>query len=489
MIRIKWFCLIIMSALIMPYHISAGAQVRESVISGTWYTKDPNALQRQLTGFLQNVPVHEHSGELVALIAPHAGYQYSGQVAAHAYKLLGNRKFDTVVVIAPSHYLRFEGISVYDQGGYRTPLGLMPLDDDFISLLKSHDKTLRYVPGAHAREHSLEIQVPFLQLVSPGSRLVPIVMGDQGLAACKQLANVLATCAKGKSVLLVASSDLSHYHSAKEARALDDVVFSHVARMDAEGLGLDLDKRRCEACGGGPMITAMLAAKLMGTTESEVLHTATSGDVTGDYNRVVGYMAAAIWKKNSAVIDDTEEKEAAFLLNKEEKKILHDIAYHAISYALENKTRPLPESLPKTLQTPCGAFVTLKIDNRLRGCIGHIVGRKPLAETVREMAIAAAMEDPRFSRLTKEEWPKVHIEISVMSPLRQVSNTSDVQAGQHGIYIKKGWRSGLLLPQVATEYGWDRETFLEQTCQKAGLPKDAWKETDTEIYIFTAEVF
>jgi MEMO1 family protein len=489
MSHLKCFFFIIVSAPILLCYISAGAQVRESVISGTWYTNEPKALHRQLTGYLQNITVQKHSGELVALIAPHAGYKYSGQVAAHAYKLLENRKFDTVVVIAPSHYLQFEGVSVYDQGGYRTPLGLMPLDDDFITLLKSHDKTLRYVPGAHAREHSLEIQVPFLQLISPGSRLVPIVMGEQGLAACRQLANVLATCAREKSVLLVASSDLSHYHSAEKAKILDDVVFSHVARLDAEGLSIDLDKRRCEACGGGPMATVMLAAELMGGGKSEVLHTATSGDVTGDYNRVVGYMAAAIWKKSSAVIDDTEEKEAAFLLNKEEKKILHDIAYHAISYALENKTRPLPESLPKTLQTPCGAFVTLKIDNRLRGCIGHIVGRKPLAETVQEMAIAAAMEDPRFSRLTKEEWPKVHIEISVMSPLRQVSNASNVQPGRHGLYLRKGWRSGLLLPQVASEYGWDRITFLEQTCRKAGLSKDAWKETDTEIYIFTAEVF
>ena len=345
------------------------------------------------------------------------------------------------------------------------------------------------MPGAHTKEHSLEIQVPFLQIMASGSRLVPLVMGDQGLTTCRRLANVLATCAREKSVLIVASSDLSHYHSAQRAKVLDEVVFSHVTHMDSEGLSIDLNKRRCEACGGGPMITAMMAAKLLGADRGKVLHAATSGDVTGDYDRVVGYMAAAFWKNGHTVKNDVAVTETVFHLTELEKKILHEVAYSAISNALENKNGPLPESFPKKLETPCGAFVTLKIDNRLRGCIGHIVARKPLAETVRDMAVAAAMEDPRFLPLTKTEWPSVHLEISVMSPLRKIVNPSDIEPGRHGIYIKRGRRSGILLPQVATEYGWDRETFLEQTCRKAGMSKNAWMDSDSEIFVFSAEVF
>ena len=489
MIRAKWPCLIVILTLAMTQGILAGERVRESVIAGTWYTDSPKALHRQLSGYLEKVPEKQLTGDLLALMVPHAGYQYSGQVAAHGYKLLKNRKFDTVVVIAPSHYLRFEGVSVYDQGGYRTPLGLMPIDEAFISLLKSQDKTIRYVPEAHAREHSLEIQVPFIQICSPGTRLVPLVMGDQELDTCRRLADALAACARGKSVLMVASSDLSHYHSAQKAKGLDDVLLSHVAHVDEEGLYHDLKKGRCEACGGGPMITAMMAAKRLGGDKSEVLHRATSGDVTGDYDRVVGYMAAAVWKNSPLGKAGNQAKAAGSLLTAEEKKILHDIARGAISDALDQQVRPLPQFLPRNLNTLCGAFVTLKTDHKLRGCIGHIMAQKPLAETVKEMAVAAAMGDPRFPPLTKSEWPKIDLEISVMSPLERVGDLSVIQPGRHGIYIKKGWAAGLLLPQVAAEYGWDRKTFLEQTCRKAGLSKDAWQAPDAEIFIFTAEVF
>ncbi len=494
---IRWFVLI--ALLVITFFCAVAysdGQIRESVIAGTWYTRDPRTLELQLSAYLENASLQHAPGKVLALIVPHAGYRYSGQVAAHAYKLLENKKIDTVIVIAPSHHASFRGVSVYDRGGYRTPLGLMPLDDDFIALLKTYDATLRHVTAAHAREHAIEIQVPFLQLVCPKSRLVPIVMGEQGLDSCRRLAKALAACTKGKSVLIVASSDLSHYHSARAAKKLDSVVMDRVRRMDAGSLSADLQDGRCEACGGGPMVTAILAAKSLGADTSEVLCSATSGDVTGDQEQVVGYMAAGLWKahEKSAAERVEEDTGPGFLLTNEEKLLLHRIAGDAITCALAGRTFSLPSGLPKTFEMPCGAFVTLKIDNRLRGCIGHIVALKPLAQTVRDMAVAAAMEDPRFSPLTAAERPNVTIEISVMSPLRRVTHISEITPGRHGLYVKKGRYAGLLLPQVATEYGWDRETFLAHTCQKAGLPKDAWKKDawktpGIEIYSFTAEVF
>ncbi len=232
---------------------------------------------------------------MTALISPHAGYVYSGQVAAHAYKLLEKQKFSTVIVLAPSHQARFTGVSVYDRGGFRTPLGVVPLDQDLISALEKRDKRIRFIPEAHAKEHALEIQLPFLQVVMPGFKLVPLVMGEQDLETCRWLAEAIADCIKDKPVLLVASSDLSHFHSSDEAKRLDQVVLDRVAAFDPEGLLRSLESGKCEACGGGPMVATMLAARRLGATKSRVLNSANSGDVTGDRSRVVGYMAAALW--------------------------------------------------------------------------------------------------------------------------------------------------------------------------------------------------
>lgn len=430
----------------------------------------------------------KESGQLVALISPHAGYQYSGLVAAHAYKLLEGRSFDTVVIVAPSHHAAFEGVSVYDQSGYETPLGVVPLDTVFIGALKEEYSKVRYLPEAHAQEHSLEIQLPFLQTCLSDFKLVPLVMGDQSYAACKRLARAISNCAEDRSVLLVASSDLSHYYSREEARVLDDQVARRVADFDPKGLSRDLSKGKCEACGGGPMVTVMLAAEKLGAYRAQVLKTGDSGDAAGDTSRVVGYMAAAFWTEKESNMSE-EKNDEKDLLNSEEQAMLKDIAWGAIDGVLENRPYSIPGDIPDILQTPCGAFVTLTIKGRLRGCIGHITATAPLAETVRDVAVAAALEDPRFSPLTLEEWAKTDLEVSVLTPLERVTDIETITPGMHGLYIRRGYQSGLLLPQVATEYGWDRETFLEQTCRKAGLRKSDWKEEDTEIYWFKAQVF
>jgi MEMO1 family protein len=477
----------------IPCPLVAAETVHESILSGSWYPADAAALREMITGFLKKVPPHEKPGRLVALISPHAGYRYSGQVAAHAYRLLENQKVETIVLVGPSHHHRFEGISVYDRGDFRTPLGNVPLDRETIKALMERNAMIRYVPAAHDKEHSLEIQLPFLQTVlSNNFQLVPLVMGTQDMVTCRHLAETLSVCLKGKSALLVASTDLSHFHSDGEARAMDQRIVSHVQKMDIDGLQADLANGTSEACGGGPMVTVMLTARHLGADVAGILNTATSGDVTGDRTSVVGYMAAALWEtSNAAAMTDLPEKPIVpdMTLTAEEKATLHRIAREAIEASLKG-TAYLPAGKPtETLSSRCGAFVTLKKKGALRGCIGHIVGHYPLSETISRMAVAAARQDPRFPPVTLMEWPDIEIEISVLTPLKKISDITSIKVGHHGIYLQKGDNSGLLLPQVPTEYGWDRLTFLEQTCRKAGLPRDAWKEPDARIHIFSAQVF
>jgi AmmeMemoRadiSam system protein B/AmmeMemoRadiSam system protein A len=472
--------------------IMPSEQLRESVIAGTWYSGNASRLHKEIQDFLQKASVAALQGQLVALISPHAGYRYSGQVAAYAYKLLTERKFSSVVVIAPSHRSYFRGVSVYDRGGYRTPLGVVPLDQELISAVKQRESRIQYVPEAHTQEHSLEIQLPFLQVLMPDFKLVPLVMGNQDFATCQWLAEAVADCVENKSVLVVASSDLSHFHPYKQAKRLDQVVLDKVNDFDPQGLSDDLASGQCEACGGGPMVTAMLIARRLGANKSRVLHYANSGDVTGDHSGVVGYMAAALWadsKKSRWEKSGNKQTGVDLGLTSKEKTQLLQIARDVVEAHCRGETMREPEIASVTLNEHRGAFVTLHKQGKLRGCIGHIQAEKPLAKTVVEMAKAAAFHDPRFPPVTSEELELLEYEISVLTPLRRISTVEEIEVGIHGIYMKRGSSSGLLLPQVATEWDWDRTTFLEHTCTKAGLPEDAWKDNKTEIYIFSADVF
>jgi len=236
-------------------------------------------------------------GEIIALVSPHAGYMYSGQVAAYAYKTIEGKIFDSVVVVGPSHQAFFRGASVYDRGGYRTPLGLVPVDVDLSKKMMEKGKEIRFIPEAHLREHSLEMQIPFLQTVLTTFKLIPIVMEpDWSWETCQYLSTAIAETMKGKKVLLVASSDLSHFHSYDEAVKLDKIVLNDIDRFDPDGLNRDLRNGRCEACGGGPILSIMLAAKALGADNGKVLKYLNSGDVTGDRSRVVGYAAGVFYK-------------------------------------------------------------------------------------------------------------------------------------------------------------------------------------------------
>jgi len=266
--------------------------IRPAAVAGTWYPGTAPALAAAVDAHLAKA-TREVAGELVALVAPHAGLMYSGPVAAHAYRLLAGRRFDVAVLVGPSHFVGFDGVAVYASGGFATPYGVAPVDADCAAALMRATPLVHEHPPAHAREHSLEMQLPFLQRVAPGTGIVPLVMGRQTAETARALADALAAVLRGRNALLVASTDLSHYHDATTAAVLDAVVIDQVSRLDADGLQSSLDARPEHACGGGPTVAVMRAARDLGARDAVILHYADSGDVSGDKSAVVGYLAAA----------------------------------------------------------------------------------------------------------------------------------------------------------------------------------------------------
>jgi hypothetical protein len=272
------------------------AALRKSVIAGSWYPGNPSVLRRELAGFLNLVPDTKSAVDVAAIIAPHAGYVYSGQVAAYSYKQIYGNNYDVVIVVGPSHRVAFSGVSIFSSGGYETPLGVVHVNEELAGQIKKNSKIVSDLPAAHSQEHSLEIQLPFLQYILGNFSFVPLVMGDQGADTCQELAQAIYASAQGRKMLIVGSSDLSHFHSYNEATQIDSVALRHLKDNDAEGLLHSLENGNTEACGGGPMAVAMLVASLMGATDVRVLKYANSGDVTADKSSVVGYAAAISYK-------------------------------------------------------------------------------------------------------------------------------------------------------------------------------------------------
>ena len=267
--------------------------IRRPAVAGSWYPGTASALavavDRHLAATSEDV-----DGELVALVAPHAGLLYSGPVAAHAYRLLGGRTFDVAVLVGPSHFVGFDGVAVPGADGFLSPFGVAAVDTALVEAMMRATPVVFEHKAAHAREHSLEMQLPFLQRLAPLTPIVPLVMGYQTDATARALAGALASTLAGRRALVVASTDLSHYHDAETAARLDGVVIDHVRRFDADSLQHALDRQPDHACGGGPMVAVMRAARALGARDAVVLNYADSGDVSGDKMKVVGYMAAAL---------------------------------------------------------------------------------------------------------------------------------------------------------------------------------------------------
>jgi AmmeMemoRadiSam system protein B/AmmeMemoRadiSam system protein A len=448
-----------------------------------------------------------------AIISPHAGYIYSGGIAAKGYKILEGESYKTVIVISPSHAVAFNGVSAFSGKAYSTPFGEVQIDETLTEEIASHSDLIKvsntgHEVGGFRSEHALEVQLPFLQTALGKFELVALMMGEQRYEVCEALGDAVGNALAGRNdVLIVASTDLSHFHTSDQAKKLDSVVMDDVKSFDYKGLSEDLDSRKTEACGGGPIIAAMIASEKLGAGGVEITGYGDSGDVTGDHSNVVGYLSAVIYKAGEEKVYDLDSSQnesdnsgeseihdnpasgVEFGLSAEDKKTLLKLARESINSAFDEKDPPYPAEISGALNEKLGAFVTLNRDNRLRGCIGTFHADEPLYKIVARMGRQAAFSDPRFPPVEKEEMEIIDIEISVLTPMKRIEDPEKVEVGRDGLYMIKGFRSGVLLPQVPVEYGWDRLRFLEQTCMKAGLNPQAWKDEDTEIYTFQAEIF
>jgi AmmeMemoRadiSam system protein B/AmmeMemoRadiSam system protein A len=463
--------------------------IKEPNVAGGFYSSDPKELSASIDNLERTTGQVPADRKVEVAIAPHAGYTFSGPVAAYTYKAIARNHYKTVVVIGPSHFYPFEGISVWPQGGFKTPLGVLPVDDVFAGELLKQNPKFKFLPQVFEREHSVEVELPFLQKTFDHVRIVPILMGDPDPQVCRDLAAALDKIIGHRDdVLILVSSDMSHYFPYDVANAMDARALQAILDVDPKKFFEGNLSRKMEMCGFVPVTTALIYAKLRGIKHVEILMHANSGDTAGDKTRVVGYSSVIFYNRLLDAQAPQDDPPAA--LNPAEKKELLDIARNTVETFVKTGRAPDFTVKDARLSETEGAFVTIRKHRALRGCIGNIIGQEPLYRTVRDMAVAAASQDPRFSPVTPGELKDVDIEISVLSKPIRVKDASEIQLGKHGVIVSDGTHQGVFLPQVADETGWSKEEFLSQLCsQKAGLPPDAWRSPSVALYVFTADVF
>jgi AmmeMemoRadiSam system protein B/AmmeMemoRadiSam system protein A len=459
---------------------AAGQGLRPAVFAGQFYTADPARLAAEIERYLAAAaPASPPSGKIIALIVPHAGYVYSGRTAAAAYALVRGRPIDTVVIIGPSHHVDFEGCSIWPDGGFETPLGVAHVDS-VLSREIAKASGFRFRPEAFAEEHSVEVQVPFVQKALPGAAIVPIVMGRQTSSTIRTLAAALGKTCLSKNVLVVASTDLSHFLPKTEAQATDAATAALIRAVDTEGLIRKIEAGENFMCGGGPVAAALLLAGKAGQPRVEVL---AQTDSSGFGGPIVGYLAAVVLSGKPCPGEGS-----GYSLTPEERSGLLRLARTSVTEFVERRAVVEDTTGKAKYLEPRGVFVTLTKDGDLRGCIGFIEPVAPLGQAVIRAAIYAATEDPRFPAVRPAELRDLKFEISVLTPVREISDPGEVIVGRHGLIIDRDGLKGVLLPQVPVENKWDRETFLEQVSLKAGLPRDAWRR-GAKLYVFEAIVF
>ncbi len=460
--------------------------IRRPAVAGQFYPGNPDELRSMVDGFLAQAT--KSDPDPAALISPHAGYVFSGHVAAQAFKQAEGVDYDAIILLGTNHSdLMSRGFSVWPEGAYSMPMGDVPVDSELAKALMDTNSLITFQRSAHTSEHSIEVQLPFLQRVQPGKKFVPIVVCEPTLEGSESLALTLASVLKDRHALVVASSDLSHYPSYNDAVRADRATLAAVASLDPLALQASIEDYMSQGigdlhtcmCGEGPVMTAMIYARAIGAERVDILKYANSGDVEyGDKYRVVGYGAVRFAHGSAPGI------------SAEDKATLLRLARQTLDEYLGKGKMPEFKTQSPALLQPRATFVTLRVreTGELRGCRGEILARQPLVESVTNIAIASATDDPRFPPVTIDEVPELHIEISALTPMKPIK-PEEVVVGRHGLMIVKGHNSGLLLPQVPVEQGWDREEFLRGLCHKAWLRDNDWKAKDAQLYAFEAEVW
>jgi AmmeMemoRadiSam system protein B/AmmeMemoRadiSam system protein A len=471
---------------------------RKPAFAGSFYPGSADALIGQLNQMFRAAAPDKKLDNIKALIAPHAGYVYSGSVAAAAYcQLSPGIIYDNVFLIGSSHHLNFGGAAIYCDGNFIMPAGIVKVNIPLARKIIQENPDL-FISSAdvHAPEHSIEVQIPFLQYVyKEDLQIIPIILGTQKPAMCKRIAVALRPYFHGNN-LFVISTDFSHYPQYADAQSVDALTAEAIVKNSpAEFLrAIEVNESKgipnlaTSICGWTSVLTLLDITETEPGTHYTRIKYLNSGDApAGDKSRVVGYHAIAVTLNGSGQALPAEN---SFSLTKGEKDQLLRVARNSIRNYLETGQvlKINTKGFSDKLLSCSGAFVTLNKEGKLRGCIGQFTADIPLYQVVQEMAISAATRDYRFNPLTAEELGLTHIEISVLTPMRKIESINEITLGKHGIYIKKGSRAGTLLPQVATSTGWTAEEFLGYCARdKAGIGWDGWR--DAEIYVYEAYVF
>ena len=472
---------------------------RKPAVAGSFYPAGQKELKRTLQELFDELadpgkPVLKNNENVRALVSPHAGYVFSGTVTASAIACIPpDAQYDNIFLIGSSHRVSFPGASVYTEGDYETPLGVAQVNREAANQLVRDSKTFSYYKEAHTTEHSLEVQIPFLQYhLKNEIRIIPIIIGTHNTKVCREIAEELKPYFNSRNLFII-SSDFSHYPPFDEAVKLDKKTadaflsgdpgtFLATIRENSRSGIRGLATSMCGWTSG--LVLLHLCQEENDLEFKHIMYRNSGHSKFGDNSGVVGY--------NSIVVTgiEQEKEEGDFSISHRGQETLLQIARQSIGSVLGKNEKPVlkdPE-MPADIRAPLGAFVTLNLDGKLRGCIGRFTPSDPLYKTVSEMARAAAFSDTRFDPLSGDEFNDVKIEISVLSPLRKIDNIDNIVLGKHGVYIKKGYRSGTFLPQVANNRNWEIQDFLGHISRdKAGLGWTGWKDAD--IYIYEAFIF
>jgi AmmeMemoRadiSam system protein B/AmmeMemoRadiSam system protein A len=474
--------------------------IRLPVVAGRFYPASASALKQAVRKFMEDAVPVQVKNPLV-IVVPHAGYVFSGQIAADGFRQAADHPYDIVVILGTNHTSgSFRKISIYPGDGFSTSLGTAMIDKEAVEALLAADPDCVLDKSLHQQEHSIEVQLPFIQILFPYARIVPAVIGAPDIGLCRRFGEALAGVLKNRRALIVASADLSHYPHADAAEDVDAKTLAAMEKLDPALLqkvtqaqmNRGIPNLHTCCCGEAAVMAAISAAKAMGATGGKVIRYAHSGNVPiGEQDRVVGYGAVVYHADPGSVSANKSDPPASSsnpLLTNADKRALLALVRETLARKLSRQTVHVAQGLSPGAKQKRGVFVTLKKRGDLRGCIGRMIPDKPLHELVGAVALQSALEDPRFKPVTLPELKDLEIEISVLTPMTPVPGADHIVVGRDGVLIRKGGRSAVFLPQVAPEQGWGRGEMLEHLCRKAGLPPGSWKE-GSELLTFQAIVF